>query len=140
MVERVPFDEAEYQRWLAHAEHTLAAARADLEAKFFSWGCFKAQQAAEYALKGLLRGAGAPAIGHSVLQLLMELAEGGSVVTEGLLDCARVLDRFYIPTRYPDAFERGSPFQYFAHADATRAVDCARQIVDFIMQEKGRHV
>ncbi len=119
MVERVPFDDAEYQRWLAHAEHTLAAARADLEAKFFSWGCFKAQQAAEYALKGLLRGAGAPAIGHSVLQLLMELAEGGSVV---------------------DAFERGSPFQYFAHADATRAVDCARQIVDFIMQEKGRHV
>ncbi len=115
MVERVLFDEAEYQRWLAHAEHTLAAAQADLDGKFFSWGCFKAQQAAEYALKGLLRGAGAPAIGHSVLQLLMELAEGGSV-------------------------ERGSPFQYFAHADATRAVDCARQIVDFVMQEKGRHV
>lgn len=139
-MERVLFDEAEYRRWLAHAEHTLAAARADLEAKFFSWGCFKAQQAAEYALKGLLRGAGAPAIGHSVLQLLMELADGGSVVPEGLLDCARVLDRFYIPTRYADAFEQGSPFQYFAHADATRAVDCARQIVDFVMQEKGRHV
>lgn len=139
-MERAPFDEAEYQRWLAHAEHTLAAARADLEAKFFSWGCFKAQQAAEYALKGLLRGAGAPAIGHSVLQLLTELADGGSVVPEGLLDCARVLDRFYIPTRYADAFEQGSPFQYFAYADTTRAVECARQIVDFVIQEKRRHV
>jgi HEPN domain-containing protein len=78
--------------------------------------------------------------GHSVLQLLMELADGGSVVPEGLLDCARTLDRFYIPTRYADAFEQGSPFQYFAHADATRAVECARQIVDFVIQEKGRHV
>lgn len=137
---RVPFDEAEYRRWLAHAEHTLAAARADLEAKFFSWACFKAQQAVEYALKGLLRGAGAPAVGHSVLQLLMELADGGSVVPEALLDCARTLDRFYIPTRDADAFEQGSPFQYFAHADATRAIDCARQAVDFVMQEKGRNV
>ena len=137
---RVPFDEHEYQRWVAHAEHTLAAAHADLEAKFFSWGCFKAQQAAEYALKGVLRGAGAPAIGHSVLQLLMALAKGGSVVPEGLLDSARLLDRFYIPTRYADAFEQGSPFQYFGHADATRAVECARQMVDFVIQEKGRHV
>jgi HEPN domain-containing protein len=139
-VERVPFDETEYRRWLAHAEHTLAAARADLEAKFFSWACFKAQQVAEYALKGVLRGAGAPALGHSVLQLLTTLAEGGSAVPEGLLDCARVLDRFYIPTRYADAFEQGSPFQYFAHADATRAIDCARQVVGFVVQEKGRNV
>ena len=91
-------------------------------------------------MKGLLRGAGAPAVGHSVLQLLMELADGGSVVPEGLRDCARVLDRSYIATRYPDAFDQGSPFQYFAHADTTRAVECARQIVDFVMQEKGRHV
>ena len=50
-------DEEEFERWLRQAEHTLASARGNIEDGDFDWACFKAHQAAEYALKGLLRAA-----------------------------------------------------------------------------------
>ena len=36
----------------------------------YNWCCFKAQQAAEYAVKGLLYGFGIMAYGHSVMNLV----------------------------------------------------------------------
>jgi len=70
-------DHDEYKRWLDQAEYTLQSARRDLEAGDFTWSCFKAQQAAEYAVKSVLRGLGRLASGHSVLKLLMEIEQCG---------------------------------------------------------------
>ena len=69
-------------------------------AGFHEWACFSAQQAAEKILKGVYQHLGGEVWGHSVKSLLEGLPARAGVTLE-LVDCGRILDRFYIPTRYP---------------------------------------
>jgi len=46
---------------MKQAEHTLRSIEADLGFGSYSWACFKAQQAAELAIKAMLRAMGRPA-------------------------------------------------------------------------------
>jgi len=52
------FDQEEYRRWMKQAEATLSSAKRDKDYGDYNWCCFKAQQAAEFAVKGLLYGVG----------------------------------------------------------------------------------
>ncbi len=56
----VPLDFEEWARWRSQARHTLASGWQDLKEGDYDWASFKAHQAAEFALKGLLRGLGGP--------------------------------------------------------------------------------
>lgn len=71
------FDNEEFSRWMRQAEHSLASAQRYASEGDYAWACFKAQQTAEYAVKGLLRGFGLLAFGHSILRLLGEAREQG---------------------------------------------------------------
>lgn len=51
-------------------------------------------------------------------------------------DC-RVLDRLYIPTRYPDALPEGSPHEAFGAEDADDAIRRAEGIVQAIADRLG---
>lgn len=126
------FDEAEFQRWLAQSEQTLKSAERDQQSGDYNWACFKAQQAAEYAIKGLLRGVGQPGVGHSVLRFLEEWERLSGEGFPAEKDDARLLDRHYIPTRYVDAHPAGSPFEYYRPADAAAAVEAAQRLVEFV--------
>lgn len=52
-------------------------------------------------------------------------------LSEELLDRARRLDRHYIPTRYPNGFDRGAPRDYFTAADSNQAISDAEAILGF---------
>ncbi len=66
--------------------------------------CFHAQQAGEKAPKAALVFAIDDIARTHVLTLLLdELRAAGHPASEAVLAAARVLDRYYIPTRYPDA-------------------------------------
>jgi HEPN domain-containing protein len=106
------FDKKEFDRWIKQAEYTLDSAKEDIENKRFSWACFKAQQPAEYAVKGLLYGIGSIPVGHSLIRLVGRLKRRGVNVDEALRH-SRLLDRHYIPTLYPNAHPEGSPFEYY---------------------------
>jgi HEPN domain-containing protein len=97
MICSLVFDKEEYERWLKQAKHTLESAEEDLSNRRFDWSCFKAQQASEYAVKGLLYGLGSIPVGHSLLRLIGRLKRRGIKVGDGL-KYARVLDRHYIST------------------------------------------
>jgi len=125
------FDSEEYKRWMDQAEYTLKSAESDMRAGFYSWACFKAQQAGEYAVKALLYGMGIMAYGHSIKKLLDVLSQRIDVPSE-LFNRARLLDRHYIPPRYPDAYIEGSPYEYYGENDAREAINSAREIVEFI--------
>lgn len=130
------FDREEFERWIAQAEYTLKSAQNDLSAGFYSWACFKAQQAGEYAVKALLLGMGIMAYGHSIKRLLDVLSQHVEVPEE-LFDEARLLDRHYIPPRYPDAYIEGAPYEYYGKKDAENAIASSNRILDFVRRVAG---
>ncbi len=124
-------DEQEFNRWMRQAEHNLSSAERDANFKDYNWACFKAQQAAEMAVKALLLGLGQPAMGHSIVALLHQVADLQFPVPEVLVECAQRLDRLYIPSRYPNAHPAGSPFEFYNYTDAQQAIADARQVIEF---------
>jgi len=90
-----------YLDWFRQAEADLAAARDSLAAGHFEWACFTAQQAAEKAVKALFLRRGMDAWGHTITPLMGNLPEEARPGEE-IINCAKVLDKHYIPTRYPN--------------------------------------
>ncbi|AFA38848.1 putative conserved protein related to C-terminal domain of eukaryotic chaperone, SACSIN [Pyrobaculum oguniense TE7] len=126
-------DFEEFRRWIDMAERTLRSAERDMEAGDYNWACFKAHQAAEFAAKALLYGVGKPSRGHSVLRLLRE-ASAFVEVGEKVLEHAALLDKFYVPTRYVDAWSEGTPYDYYTRGDAEAAVRAAESIIAFVKE------
>ena len=125
-------DVAELERWMRQAEHTLESARSDLREGYYDWACFKAHQAAEYALKALLRALGRGAFGHSLHQLMGEVALLGLEVSPGLRRAARLLDRHYLAPRYPNQWAEGAPLDYYDEEDAEEAISKAELILSAV--------
>ncbi|HZD61082.1 MAG TPA: HEPN domain-containing protein [Anaerolineae bacterium] len=131
------FDRGEFERWIAQSDKTLTSAEHDLSAGAYNWTCFKAQQAAECAVKALLRATAVPAVGYSVLKLMEALANQGFEIAQ-LTHCARIIDAHYLPTRYPDVYPQGSPFEFYDEDIAREAIKCAQQIIESIKVEARR--
>jgi HEPN domain-containing protein len=116
--------------WMNQAVKDLEAAEKMKDNDLFEWSCFAAQQSSEKAVKSVLQRLNAVAWGHSITDLMKVL--GNKVhVEEKFLDCARLLDKNYIPARYPNGFESGSPYEYFTRKDAEDAIICSRSIIEF---------
>ncbi len=125
-----------YVDWLREAEDDLAAAEDLLKLGRYSKACFFAQQAAEKALKALLmRKAGVFAHTHSVVELLRLAQDHGIPVPEALGQAAERLDRLYVPTRYPNVWPSGAPFEHYSEEDAREAVKHAREVLAFARGE-----
>jgi HEPN domain-containing protein len=116
--------------WLDEANGDLEHARSDLQGGFYNWACFSSQQAAEKAIKAVFQRMGAEAWGHSVADLLKELAKKYDVSGD-LLDKALELDKAYIPTRYPNAHPSGSPRTRYTKEEGRRLIEYAARIIEF---------
>ena len=125
------FDEVEFKRWMRQAERTLESAEKDKNSGDYNWCCFKAQQAAEYCVKGFLYGLGIMAYGHSIVNLLGRIKEELRIPRD-VLRAARLLDRHYIPPRYPNAHSEGAPFEYYDIETAEEALKSSKGIIDFV--------
>ena len=118
-------DEDEYARWMSNAKYTLKSAENDKSAEFYNWACFKAQQATEYAVKAYIRGTGSDSFGHSVSLLLNKAG-----FDKNLVNIAKVLDKYYIPTRYTDAWTEGVPEDYYTLDEENEAIANAGIIIE----------
>lgn len=119
-----------YRDWFRQAEADLRHARNALDTEDFEWSCFAAQQAAEKALKALFQRLGLEAWGHTLTVLVGNLPESVDV-PEDLADRARMLDKHYIPTRYPNGFESGAPTDFYTAEESRRAIEHAEVIIEF---------
>jgi HEPN domain-containing protein len=115
--------------WLKQAKRDLEHARMDIKEGFYEWACFSAQQASEKALKALYQNMNALAWGHSVRELLQNLNDKFEI--EHLMEGGKILDKYYIPARYPNGFETGAPMEYFTLKEAKEAVEYADKIIRF---------
>jgi HEPN domain-containing protein len=118
--------------WLAQAERDPEQARDSARAGRYEWGCFAAQQAAEKAVKALHLAQGQEAWGHVIARLLKELP---LQVPALLVDKGRVLDNFYLATRYANGHPEGAPFEHYGPLQSRDAIDHAGEMLDFVRAE-----
>ncbi len=116
--------------WMREAEAELQAARDLLAHGHWSWCCFTCQQSAEKALKAIGEHFRQSLVGHNLNLLLRDLQAFIAIPENVRQACAR-LNRYYIPTRYPNAFDRGAPVDQFFERDAKEAVQDAELVLEF---------
>ncbi len=51
---------------------------------------------------------------------------------EHLIEKAKVLDNFYIPTRYANGHPEGAPFEHYGHLQSSEAIKYASEILEFV--------
>ncbi len=114
--------------WYAQAEWDLEQAKSSQKDGRHEWACFAAQQGAEKAVNALHLSLGQEAWGHVVAKLLRELPLD---VPDTLMNKAKVLDNFYVATRYANGHPEGAPFEHYGPIQSNEAIEYARQILAF---------
>ena len=114
--------------WFSQAERDLDQARASQVEGRHEWACFAAQQAAEMAVKALHLSLGQEAWGHVVARLLEELP----LSVTHLAEKAKVLDNFYVATRYANGHPEGAPFEHYGPIQSEEAIRYASEILEFV--------
>ncbi len=115
--------------WFLQAERDLNQAEASKTEGRHEWACFAAQQSAEKAVKALHLELGQEAWGHVITRLLQDLPLG---VPKDLVEKGKVLDNFYIPTRYANGHPEGPPFEHSGSIQSEEAIRYAGEILDFV--------
>jgi HEPN domain-containing protein len=115
--------------WFLQAEQDLNQAKASKTEGRHEWACFAAQQSAEKAVKALHLELGQEAWGHVIARLLQELT---LEVPEALVEKGKVLDNFYIPTRYANGHPEGPPFEHYGSLQSEEAIRYAGEVLDFV--------
>jgi HEPN domain-containing protein len=114
--------------WFRQAGIDLEKAKLDIDWAFYEWACFTAQQAAEKAIKSVFQHLHGEAWGHGTKALLESLPGDDH---SHLMEDAKLLDKFYIPTRYPNGLPEGIPHDYFTKKEAQEAVNAALRIYEW---------
>lgn len=126
-----PKDEA--RRWLKQAEHALKVAETLLHDPCFAETCFHAEQTGQLALKAFLYGRGERFVNFHSVKQLAEQCRIHDPSFDQVVDAGKILDQYYIPTRYPDALGfPGVPYETYTEQEANEAVQLASQIVNLV--------
>jgi HEPN domain-containing protein len=122
--------------WLRQAESDLRHARHARDDGDFDWAAFACHQAAEKAIKAVFQKRHLDAWGHTLSLLLTNLPPEARP-EPAIVDQAKALDKHYIPTRYPNGFERGAPVDFYTRRDADESIAAAETILEFCRHQIG---
>lgn len=117
------------QDWYRQALRDLEQAEDSIQAERHEWTCFASHQAAQKAVKALHLSLGQEGWGHVVARLLSELPDTLGI-PDGMVDKGRVLDNYYIPTRYANGHPEGAPFEHYGLLQSQEAIRYAREIIE----------
>jgi HEPN domain-containing protein len=122
--------DVEEERWLRQAEKDLESAQDSSKSGHYEWACFQSQQAAEKALKAFLYSKGLRAVlTHSIRELVLDCSKYERSFSD-LLSQAKVLDSYYISTRYPNGLVGNEiPAHYYSEEDASQCINYAGLIL-----------
>jgi HEPN domain-containing protein len=129
-------DEKAFMIWISEAKNDFEGGKVLLKSKRYNLAVFHFSQAAEKAVKALLYLGGAKPWGHTILNLLLEYEKQGNDVTATLKQHAQDLEKSYLDSRYPEVSLVLGPKDKYDKRNATEARDKAKQIIDFVTDEK----
>ena len=131
------------KRWLDTARGDLQAARTLMDSGHHAHACFASQQCGEKAIKAIWYALGEDPWGHAIQKLVMQCPARGRIGDlNRWVETAASLDRFYIPTRYPNGLPDLTPEETYFQRDAEQALEQGewlqarcRELVDAIRRE-----
>jgi HEPN domain-containing protein len=122
--------------WLSQANHDLDAAAKSMEAGYYEWACFQAEQAAEKALKSgiVYNGKSAPKLHR--LGVLIGILKSMDQRFRGIHIDIADLQSYTFTARYPFLIPGNyeTPHDYITLEDADKCIK-ASQIIINLMQE-----
>lgn len=80
-------------------------------------------------MKALHLSLGQEAWGHVIARLFLDLPMS---VSQDLIDKGKVLDNFYLPTRYANGHPAGAPFEHYGPLQSEEAIRYASEIIEFV--------
>jgi HEPN domain-containing protein len=114
------------RRWLAFAGEDLRMAELAFEEALWNQVCFHAHQCAEKSLKVLAAERGeSPPRTHRLTDLATLIERP---ISEEFAEGLRLLESFYITTRYPDALPDSLPETLPGEQEAREAITVARKV------------
>lgn len=117
-------------RWLEQGKHNFTVAEHNFKAGFYSDACFMAEQTAQVCLKAFIMYHKKRLIWEHSIQELANICSQYDKYFEKFIEHGRILDRYYIPTRYPDALARPAiPYKTYTEKDAKEAIELASEIL-----------
>jgi HEPN domain-containing protein len=119
------------QDWLRQSKKDLEHARDSEKNGSYDWACFAAHQAAEKAVNALHLKLHQDTRGHVISKLLFEL-EPVIHAPGNLINHARILDKYYIPARYPNGKSQGAPYEHYGKTQSREAIKYADMIIQFV--------
>ena len=121
----------EAKRWLQQARSDLEASKDSRAAGHYEWAFFQAQQAAEKGIKAIWFHHAYDPWGHSLIKLLRDFPDAEvRERLEDLADSAKLLDKLYIPTRYPNGLPDATPGEVYTRSEAETASETAKTIIE----------
>ena len=124
------------RRWFEQAEHDLEVANSNLTLGFYADACFMSEQAAQKALKAYLIYKGRRYVWEHSIQELAKLCMKYDKKFRDIIDAGMILDKFYIPTRYPDALAPPAvPYKSYRKEDAVEAINISDSIIQLVRKE-----
>ena len=68
---------------------------------------------------------------HDFIMFLSIYAQNNASPGVELINKAKELDKFYIPSRYPNAHPQGAPFEYYTKDEAEKGIIYGEAIISF---------
>ena len=121
-----------YRDWFEEAIDDFEAATELFKVGKWSKVCFLSHQAVERVLKSLMiKELNIYRHTHSITELLREIINRIEFPKELVKQASR-LDRYYIPTRYPNAWPALPPHKHYSREDAEEALSTAKSVIEFV--------
>jgi len=128
-------DIADAKRWFLQGSQDLDDAKFNLSGNRYNVACFLAQQSAEKVLKAYLIAQGAESVWGRSTWELYKLAKAFDESFLIIENEARLLEKYYIPTRYPDALPGAIPSEAFDENDAKSAISMTSKIIELVQSK-----
>jgi len=111
--------------WFRQAQGEYKWAQDAFDSGNWALVCYLSQQTSEKALKALAFSQGVQQVrSHSAYEIAQSLKINGE-----LAEAARILDQYYMTTRYPDALPGGAPCDMFVRSQAEDALRLANLFI-----------